>query len=126
MNVLQVIDQGFRTTVEEQDDTILWLSGSLVAAGAEIAVLLVGSAVEYAVQSRPQPHLTLGNWQQTYPANIARDVRNLITAGAKVHVVSEDLVERGLVGKPMIYGITNVRRSEVPRLYETADQVWQW
>lgn len=96
MKVLQVIDQGFRTTVEEQDDTILWLTQSMRGAGGDLIVLLTGHGSYYAVQSRRQPAITLGDWQQTEPADITQDIARLTNQQVPVYVLKEDLEERGL------------------------------
>src|SRR5690625_2434153 len=96
MTVLQVVEQGFRTVVEEQDDAILWLIRSMQSAGAELKVLLTGHAATYAVLTRRQPALELGKWRQSEPAELTRDLRGLLDGGAPVHVVAEELAERGL------------------------------
>lgn len=126
MKALQVIDQAFRTTVEEQDDTILWLIQSMRGAGGDLAVLLSGHGVQYAVQRRRQPALKLAGWQQTEPADITRDVANLIEQGVPVYAIREDLAERGLDDLPTLSGIRVISRSDQVSLYEQADQVWQW
>ena len=61
MKVLQVIDQAYRTTTEEQDDTIVWLTRSMRGAGANLMVLLSGHGVHYAVLRERQP--TLHVWR---------------------------------------------------------------
>ncbi|MFM9272188.1 hypothetical protein ACJ7V3_18320 [Halomonas elongata] len=126
MKALQVIDQAFRTTVEEQDDTILWLIQSMRGAGGDLAVLLSGHGVQYAVQRRRQPPLRLADWQQTEPADITRDVTNLIDSGVPVYAIREDLMERGLSHQTPLSGIQVISREERVSLYEQADQVWQW
>ena len=55
MKVLQVIDQAYRTTTEEQDDTILWLTQSMRGAGGDLMVLLSGHGVHYAISRERQP-----------------------------------------------------------------------
>ena len=74
MKVLQVIDQAYRTTTEEQDDTILWLTQSMRGAGGDLMVLLSGHGVHYAISRERQPALTLGTWRQTQPAELPRDI----------------------------------------------------
>ncbi|AFT71312.1 hypothetical protein B5T_03044 [Alloalcanivorax dieselolei B5] len=126
MKVLQVIDQAFRTTVEEQDDTILWLTQSMRGAGGDLQVLLSGHGVQYAVLHQRQPPLTLGSWQQSQPAELLRDLTNLTESGVPVYAVREDLEERGLAHLPLQAGIELLGRAALVELYEQVDQIWQW
>lgn len=126
MKVLQVIDQAFRTTGEEQDDTILWLTQCMRGAGANLEVLLTGHGVFYSVQSRPQPPLVFGKWQQTEPADITQDIGRLREKGVPVYTVREELEERGLADLPVQAGVEVISREAVTRLYEDADQIWHW
>lgn len=126
MRVLQVIDQAFRTTTEEQDDAILWLTRSMRGAGADLMVLLSGHAVHYATLSQRQPPLQLGEWRQAQPADLTEDLGGLLKSGVPIYVVWEDLVERGLEGLTFHERIVSVTRAKLPELYERADQVWQW
>lgn len=126
MKILQVVEQAFRTLVEEQDDTILWLSQSMLGAGAEMEVLLAGNCACYAVAKQRQPALQLGSWQQTEPAELQRDVANILAKGAPVYVIKEDLAERGLAALPLHDGVTVIERRQLPEIYERADQIWQW
>jgi sulfur relay (sulfurtransferase) DsrF/TusC family protein len=126
MKVLQVIDQAFRTTTEEQDDTILWLTQSMRGAGGHLTVLLGGHGVYYGLQAHPQPALTLGRWQQTQPANLTRDLTNLVESGVPVYAISEDLEERGLSPSNLQNGVQAISRQGLVNLYESVDQIWQW
>jgi hypothetical protein len=126
MKALQVIDQAFRTTAEEQDDTILWLTQSMRGAGGDLALLLCGHATHYAVQRHAQPALTLGSWKQTQPANLPRDLAKLIATGVAVYVVGEDLEERGLSRLPVHPGVQIIKREDIAGLYDSVDQIWQW
>jgi sulfur relay (sulfurtransferase) DsrF/TusC family protein len=126
VKVLQVIEQAFRATGEEQDDTIVWLTRSMRGVGADIHVLLTGNAVFYAFVQTAAPALTFGAWTQTHPADVGGDIRLLLNDGVEVTVVEDDLAERGLAGKPCIEGIKRVARSDLAALYDSVDQVWQW
>lgn len=126
MKVLQVIEQAFRTLVEEQDDTLLWLTASMRGAGAELSVLLAGNAACYAVQQHPQPALSIGPWQQREPASLIRDIGNLVQKGVPVYVLQDDLDARGLADLPLQTGVERLPRGQLPVLYENADQVWHW
>ena len=126
LKVLQVIEQAFRTTTEEQDDAILWLTRSMRAAGGDLMVLLRGHAVHYAVLTQRQPALSLGDWHQQQPAELHRDISGLVESGVPVYAVQEDLDERGLAGLPLQAGVKSLGRDAVPGLYEQADQVWHW
>ncbi|HWK53425.1 MAG TPA: DsrE family protein [Hyphomicrobiales bacterium] len=126
MKALQVIDQAFRTTTEEQDDTILWLTLSMRGAGGDLSLLLSGHAAYYAVQRGTQPALTLGDWRQTQPANLTRDLGNLVARDVPVYVVDEDLEERGLQQLPLLDGVRRIARRELADLYDSVDQVWHW
>ena len=126
MKVLQVLDQAYRTVVEEQDDTILWLSQSMRGAGADICILLSGHAVSYAVLSKTQPALKIGQWKQMQPANIHQDISRLQKQDVPIFAVKEDLEARGLGDVSIHPGIELIDRSGLTNLYENVDQVWHW
>ena len=126
MKVLQVIDQAFRTTVEEQDDTILWLTQSMRGAGGDLMVLLSGHGVYYAVSRQRQPALAIAGWRQSQPAEIPRDIASLVESGVPVYAVQDDLEERGLAHLALQNGVQPVSRRAIADLYKQADQIWQW
>ena len=126
MKILQVVEQAFRTLVEEQDDTILWLTQSMRGAGADLEVLLAGNGASYAVMKNRQPALTIGTWQQTEPADVPRDITNLLDKNVPIYVIREDLAERGLAQLPVHAGIQVIAKQELPVLYERVDHIWQW
>jgi sulfur relay (sulfurtransferase) DsrF/TusC family protein len=128
MKVLQIVEQAFRTLTEEQDDTILWLTQCMHVHGEDthLSVLLAGHAVTYAVQQKPQPALTLGDWQQREPADIRRDLDGLLSKGIPVHVLHEDLAARGLARLTLHEGVEVLYRDQLPELYEKVDRIWQW
>ena len=126
MKILNVVESSFRTLVEEQDDTILWLIQTLNIAGAESSIVLSGNAVYYAFLKSQSPALSIGTWTQKTPANIARDIATLFRAGTGIHVLADDIAERGLDSRQMSAGITVISGKDLAGLYEQADQVWQW
>lgn len=131
MRVLQVLDQAFRTVVEEQDETILWLIQSMLKPASEdtnneLMLLLTDNAVQYAYQKDPQPSLKIGDWQQSEPADIKRDIKNLLHRGVRIYIVYEDVKERGLDLLSITDGIEIINRDNLPKIYRYVDQVWHW
>src|SRR6185436_3472406 len=98
MKILNIVETAYRGTLEEQDDTVLWLSRSLKNAGADLSVLLRGNAVNYAVRQQARPN---------------EDLAKLQAKGAKVYVVQEDLQERGIAPARCVNDALPVRRDEV-------------
>jgi sulfur relay (sulfurtransferase) DsrF/TusC family protein len=126
MKVLNIIESAYRATIEEQDDTVVWLSHTLKAAGADLGVLLRGNAVNYAVRGQDAAGLAFGAWRQTQPPRIANDIAALPGKGVAVYVLAEDLAERGLEAGDLVPGLERVTRDGLPSLFAAHDQVWYW
>lgn len=124
--ILNVIESAYRATLEEQDDTIVWLTHALKGAGANLDVLLRASAVNYAVKGQDASGLSFGERRQTRPPRIDDDLANLIPKGVKVMIVREDLIERGIDSAELIGGVEFVSRAGLPGLFGAYDQVWHW
>lgn len=124
--VLQVLDTAYRCTVEEQDDTTMWITAVLKGAGADVALLLRGSAVNYAVKGQDASGLAFGERKQTQPPKIDQDVLLLVGKGIDVYVVEDDAAERGLERNDFVAGVKPVSRAGLPKLLGGYDQIWHW
>lgn len=126
MKILQIIESAYRATLEEQDDTVLWITHAMKGAGGDFSVLLRGNAVNYAIRGQDASGLSFGDWEQTEPPQIADQVSGLVGKGIEVFVVEEDASERGLGDAEFIEGLSRVTRAGLPGLLARHDQVWHW
>lgn len=127
MRTLQVISCAYRATVEEQDDTIVWLTRALRAAGAELGVLLTGNAVSYAASGRRAPSLTIHEWHQTQPADVSADLQALADQGVLIYAIEEDLEERGMLGElQLLKGTQVIPRQGLATLFKQYPRIWCW
>jgi predicted peroxiredoxin len=124
--ILSIVETAYRATIEEQDDTILWLSHMLKNGGADISVLLRANAVNYAVRGEDASGLSFGEMKMSHPPEIDKDVEKMIEKGVPMYVVEEDAKDRGLSDEELIGGIKKIKRRELPELIDQHDQVWHW
>jgi sulfur transfer complex TusBCD TusB component (DsrH family) len=126
MKVLQIVSCAYRATIEEQDDTIVWLTQAMRNAGGELDVLLTGNAVNYALTGQDASGLAIGAWRQTQPPRIEADIARMAQSGIRVLALAEDVQERGLQGASMNAGVEVVTSGDAISMMGAYDQVWRW
>lgn len=126
MKVLQIVETAYRATAEEQDDTVLWFTQVLRGGGAELALLLQGSAVSYAVAAQDAGGLAFGAWRQTQPPNVAGAIAALLGGGVPIYAIEEDLADRGIREEACVTGIRRLPRAQCGELFDRFDRVWHW
>jgi intracellular sulfur oxidation DsrE/DsrF family protein len=124
--VLSIIGTAYRATLEEQDDTIVWLTHALKGAGASVDVVLRGNAVNYAVRGQDAAGLAFGERRQTQPPRLDEDLRRLAGKGVHVYLCSDDLAALGIEPGELIEGVEPIARADIPRLFAAYDHVWHW
>jgi hypothetical protein len=126
MKVLSIIASGYRATLEEQDDTVVWISQAMTRAGAELDVLLRASAVNYVVEGQAVAPLAIGGRTQTNAPDVHGQVRDLAEQGVGILVLEEDLAAYGLNASPRLDGVQTLRSADLPGLISRYDAVWHW
>lgn len=124
--ILSIVERAYHGTIEEQDDTILWLSHMIKNAGGDISVLLRGNAVNYGVMGQDASGLTFGAVSLSVPPTLDTDVINLIDAGVPTYVVREDIEDRGIRAEDLAQGLKLVGQNELVDLFDSHDAIWHW
>jgi hypothetical protein len=126
MKHLNIVSSGYRATVEEQDDTVVWISHAMRNAGADIDLLLCGAAVNYPVRGQSIEPVTLGGREQKHAPDVHAQITGFVGNGAKVYAVREDLDERVIDHGSLLQDVQLIGRDELPALLSGYDQVWHW
>jgi intracellular sulfur oxidation DsrE/DsrF family protein len=126
MKTLNIVESAYRATIEEQDDTIVWLMHAMKGAGAALDVVLRGDAVNYAARGQDAGGLSFGNWRQTEPPRIAEQLAGLAAKGVTVYALAEDIDTRGLAAADLMPGIELLRLPALAALLPHYDRVWHW
>jgi intracellular sulfur oxidation DsrE/DsrF family protein len=124
--VLSILENGFRATLEEQDDTVVWFSHVLKGAGADMTLLLRGNAVCMAVRKQDASGLAFGAKKQTRPPKLHEDVSALAKKGVTILAVEEDVGRYGLKRDELLPELELVPRVRVAQLIADHDRVWCW
>lgn len=124
--VLQIVECAYRATLEEQDDTVVWITHAMKGAGGEFDLLLRGNAVNYAVKGQDASGLAFGAKKQTQPPRLADDITKLVEKGIAVLAVEEDVAERGLERGDLIGGVKPISRGGLSKLFDGYDMIWHW
>ena len=123
---LSIVTSAYRATLEEQDDTILWLNHMLANSGIDVSIVLQGNAVNYAVRDQSAAGLRIGDVDVAHPPALDRDVAALIDNGADVYYIREDLDVRGVPEARLVGGVRAIGRKDLPELLDGFDHVWAW
>jgi sulfur relay (sulfurtransferase) DsrF/TusC family protein len=123
---LQIIENAYRVTIEEQDDPAVWITHAMKGAGAELGVLLRGNAVNYAAKGQDATGLRFGGRAQTQPVKLDKELTGLIAKGVEIYFVEDDAKERGLETDDLIEGPKPIAKKDLPRLLGEYERVWHW
>lgn len=125
-SILNIISTSYRATLEEQDDTIVWLVHTMKANGANTDLILRGSCVNYAITQSIPEGLQIGDWKQKNPPDLSSDLRKLHDKGAKIYYLEEDAAHLGLERHQFMSFMNSISEKQIAVLCTNYDYVWHW
>ncbi|MFT4627714.1 MAG: hypothetical protein ACI8PZ_006401 [Myxococcota bacterium] len=126
-SLLCIVDQGYRATVEEQDDTAVWMAHMLQRCeGTRTTLVLRGSAVNYANPACMPIGVEFGEWSQAHPADLGRDLVQYSADGGRVFAIAEDVSARGLSATDLLECVDVVPASRLSALVAEHDNTSFW
>lgn len=124
--ILCIVESAYRGTLEEQDDSIMWLTQALGKAGGQMSVVLRGNAVNYAVKAQNPAGVTIGSLAIEHPIDPTADIARMRKAGIPVYLVREDMERRGLSRQALVDDIELVGQHDLAGMFGNYDHVWHW
>lgn len=124
--ILQIVESAYRGTLEEQDDTVIWLSHIMRASGCDLDIILKGNAVNYLLESQDASGLVFGRKIQTQPPRIFNDIIKILNTGVDIYYILEDANDRGIERKEIFSGVKSVLRQELPNLFLNYRYIFHW
>lgn len=124
--ILQIVESAYRGTLEEQDDTVIWLSHIMKDVGSDLDILLRGNSVNYLLRKQDASGLVFGNKKQTQPPRVMDDISKILSKGVAVYFVFEDAYERGIDQNEMISEVKTVSRNDLPSLFSRYQHILHW
>ena len=124
--ILSIVANGYRGTVEEQDDTVLWLTHMLKTGGLDMTVLLRSSAVNYLVRGQDASGLRFGDATVEHAPELDGDLAALMDHGVPVLYLEDDARDLGIPSDRIIDGAEGVGSGDLAALCAGYDQVWHW
>lgn len=126
-SLLCICDQGYRASVEEQDDTVVWMAHMLQRCeDTQVGLLLRGSAVNYACRGQRSVGVSFGDWKQAHPADFPRDLARFREDGGRLYVLASDVESYGLTDGDLVEGVTAIDGDKVAGLVAEHDFVSYW
>lgn len=126
MKILSIIATAYGATLEQQDDTTLWLNHSLTSNGADVTLLLRADAVNYALRRQGASGLNFEDQDLARPPQPDKDLEKLIESDVAVYVIQEDLRQCRVPEGRIMEALKQVSRGDMLDLLDRFDEIWHW
>jgi hypothetical protein len=123
---LAIVERAWRGGIEEQYAHILWLARILKRMRSDVAVLLRGNAVGYAVHNTRSYGVQIAGIELDAIHRLDTAVTNLLADGVPVHVSERDCNRLGIEPEVIVPGVVHVDPAGIVRLCQSYDRVWYW
>ncbi|AIA31685.1 MAG: hypothetical protein C75L2_00600009 [Leptospirillum sp. Group II 'C75'] len=124
--VLVVFEKPIFLSFEPVDPHVFATALGVADTSLEISVLLKDSGVHYAVSGQQPSVRILGQEIQEADTSPAQLLAFMQEHGARIHIVEEHLVARGVAPGDLIDGIERIAEGDLARLVEENDSVIVW
>ena len=125
-HVLVIFEKPIYLSFEPVDPHLFATALGVADTSLEISVLLKDSGIHYAVSGQQVSLKILGQEIQESQTSPAQLLSFMKQHGARIHIVEEHLVARGVAPGDLIEGLERIAEGDIARLVEGHDSVIVW